>query len=251
MARTVGVVVTSDVLGRRKGSYGIDAPYLLPIPLALIVAHILQGVVSGTAWPFVAAGFVMACVGCGLHTSLRGKFAVWSELLDGLALRGDEHVLDLGCGRGAVLLGAAQRLTTGSSVGIDLWRKADQSGNAALATWRNAIAEGVAERVELCTAEMTALPFEDDSFDLVLSSVAVHNVKGRAGRDRAIAEAVRVLRPGGRLLIADILATDEYRLRLTQLDMANVARRGLGWRMWWSGPWLPTRLVTATKRPTR
>jgi ubiquinone/menaquinone biosynthesis C-methylase UbiE len=215
--------------------------------VALIGAHIIQGVVSGTAWPLVAAGVITACVGCGLHTSLRGKFEVWSELLDGLALRGDEHVLDLGCGRGAVLLAAAQRLTTGRSVGVDLWKKADQSGNAPEATWRNAIAEGVADRVELCTGEMTALPFEDGSFDLVLSSLAVHNVKGHAGRDRAIEEAVRVLRPCGRLLIADIFATRLYRTRLAQLGMMNVARRGLGWRMWWTGPWLPTHLVAATK----
>jgi arsenite methyltransferase len=242
-------VVTLAELARRKGSYGIDAPYLLPIPVALIVAHILQGALSRTAWPFVAAGFVLACVGCGLHTSLRGKFAVWTELLDGLALRGNEHVLDLGCGRGSVLLTAAQRLTTGRSVGVDLWRKTDQSGNAAEATWRNAIAEGVAGRVDLCTADMTALPFEDDSFDMVLSSVAVHNVRGQAGRDRAIGEAVRVLRPGGRLLIADIFATGQYRTRLAELGMPDVACRGLGWRMWWSGPWLPTRLVTATKPP--
>jgi hypothetical protein len=86
---------------------------------------------------------------------------------------------------------------------------------------------------------------------LVLSSVAVHNVKGRAGRDRTIEEAVRVLRPGGRLLIADIFATSRYRTRLAQLGMIDVAHRGLGWRMWWSGPWLPTRLVTATKPATR
>jgi ubiquinone/menaquinone biosynthesis C-methylase UbiE len=215
--------------------------------MALIVAHIMQGVVSGTAWPFVAAGVIIACVGCGLHASLRGKFEVWSELLDGLALRGDERVLDLGCGRGAVLLAAAQRLTSGRSVGVDVWRKADQSGNAAEATRRNAIAEGVAERVELCTGDMTALPFEDGSFDLVLSNVAFHNVKGRAGRDRAMEEAARVLRPCGRLLIADIFATRVYCTRLVQLGMMNVARRGLGWRMWWTGPWLPTHLVTATK----
>jgi ubiquinone/menaquinone biosynthesis C-methylase UbiE len=177
--------------------------------------------------------------------------AVWAKLLDGLALRGDEQVLDLGCGRGAVLLAAASRLTTGRAVGIDLWRKADQSGNAAEATWQNAVAERVAERVELCTADMTALPFDDGCFDLVLSSVAIHNVKGRADRDRAIEEAVRVLRPGGRLVIADIFATGEYCTQLTQLGMTDVARHGLGWRMWWTGPWLPTRLVTATKRPTR
>jgi SAM-dependent methyltransferase len=97
------------------------------------------------------------------------------------------------------------------------------------------------------TADITALPFGDGCFDVVVSSVAIHNVEGGAGRDRAIEEAVRVLRPGGRLLIADIWATGRYRTHLSELGMIDVARRGLGWRMWWSGPWLSTRLVTATK----
>jgi SAM-dependent methyltransferase len=242
-------VVSTGAPTRRQGSYGIDAPYLLPIPAALIVANVVQGVVTGSAWPFLAAAALTACMGCGLYTSLRGKFAVWGELLDRLGLRGDEQVLDLGCGRGAVLLLAARRLTTGRTVGVDLWRKGDQSGNAAEATRRNAVAEGVTDRIELHTADMAALPFPDGSFDVVLSSVAVHNIKGRAGRDRAIGEAVRVLRPGGRLMIADLFATGRYRDRLAELGMTDVACRGLGWRMWWSGPWLPTRLVTATKPP--
>jgi arsenite methyltransferase len=239
--------MTSRVLPRRQGSYGIDAPYLLPVPALLIVANLVDGVISGTVWPFAAAGLVTACAGCGLFTSRRGKFAVWAELLDQLALQGEERVLDLGCGRGAVLLMAAQHLTTGRAVGVDIWNRRDQSGNAAEATWRNAVAEGVSNRLELQTADMTALPFEDDSFDVVVSSLAIHNVKGRAGRDRVIDEAVRVLRPGGRLLFADIWATGRYRARLSEIGMIDVARRGLGWRMWWSGPWLPTRLVTATK----
>jgi arsenite methyltransferase len=232
---------------QRKGSYGIDAPYLLPIPAVLILVNIVNGVVSGTVLPFVAAAVVMACMGCGLYASRRGKFVVWAELLDQLRLQGDERILDLGCGRGAVLLLAAQHLSSGRAVGVDLWKSADQSGNSAEATRRNAAAEGVADRVELHTADMTALPFADNSFDLVVSNVAIHNIKGRAGQDQAIEEAVRVLRPGGRLMIADIWATRHYRTHLTRLGMTDIARRGLGWRQWWSGPWLPTRLVTGTK----
>jgi SAM-dependent methyltransferase len=237
---------------RRKGSYGIDAPYLLPVLAVVVVANVVNGVASGAVWPFLGAAAVLACAGCGLYTSRRGKFVVWAGLLERLRLRGDERVLDLGCGRGAVLLLAAEHLTTGRAVGVDLWRRGDQSGNAADATRRNAAAEGVAERIELHTADMTALPFADDSFDVVVSSVAVHNVKGRAGREKAIGEAVRVLRPGGRLLIADLWGTRLYCAHLGKLGMADVCRHGLGWRMWWSGPWLPTRLVTATKpeRPT-
>jgi ubiquinone/menaquinone biosynthesis C-methylase UbiE len=231
----------------RKGSYGIDAPYLLPVLGVLLVVNVVNGVISGSVWPFVGAVVVLACAGCGLYTSRRGKFVVWAELLDELQLQGDERILDLGCGRGAVLLLAAQQLTTGRAIGVDLWRRGDQSGNSAEATRRNALAEGVAERVDLHTADMTLLPFQPNSFDLVLSNVAIHNVKGQSGRERAIEEAVRVLRPGGRLMIADLWATGLFRNHLLHLGMIEVARRSLGWRMWWTGPWLPSHLVTATK----
>jgi ubiquinone/menaquinone biosynthesis C-methylase UbiE len=94
---------------------------------------------------------------------------------------------------------------------------------------------------------MTALPFADASFDLVLSNIAVHNVPGGNRRERAIDEMVRVLKPGGRLAIADLRRTSDYRDRLIALGMADVAVRGLGWRMWWGGPWAPTKLVTARR----
>ena len=136
---------------------------------------------------------------------------------------------------------AAQHLTTGRAVGVDLWRTVDQSGNSAEATQRNAIAEEVADRVELHTGDMTALPFEDNRFDMVLSSLAIHNISGRAGRDKAISEAERVLRPGGRLLIVDVRGTRQYQAQLARLGMYDVARRGQGWWSW------PARLVTATK----
>ena len=136
---------------------------------------------------------------------------------------------------------AAQRLTTGRAVGVDLWRTADQSGNSAEATQRNAVAEGVADRIELQTGDLTALPFEGKSFDVVLSSLAIHNIRGRAGRENAIDEAARLLRPGGRLVVVNVRATRQHPAQLAKLGMIAVARRRLGWRYW------PTRLVTATK----
>src|SRR5262245_58304515 len=96
---------------------------------------------------------------------------------------------------------------------------------------------------------MTALPFEADSFELIVSNIAIHNIKRRVGREKAIEEAVRVLRPGGRLMIADLWATRAYSDHLKKLGMLDVTRRGLGWRMWWSGPWLATDVVTAMKPP--
>ena len=243
--------MTQRVSPRRRGAYGIDAP-LAPAFMAVMAAlEVALAVSLGNVRPLLAALFILAILGLYLHGTLRGKFVVWAELLDRLNLRGDERILDLGCGRGAVLLMAAQHLTTGRAVGVDLWRSVDQSGNSSAATQRNAVAEGVADRVELHTGDMTALPFEDNSFDVVVSSFAIHNISGRAGREKAIDEAVRVLRPGGRLMIADIRATRQYQAELAKIGMSDVARRGLGWRFWWSGPWAVTGIVTATKPERR
>ena len=241
--------MTGPAQPRRRGSYGIDAPLAFAAIAVLAVADlgiaILNAIISGRVWPFLPALVLLTIAAFVFHTTLRDKFVVWAELLDQLNLRGDERILDLGCGRGAVLLLAAQHLTTGRAVGIDLWRRADQSGNSAEATRRNAVAEGVADRVELHTGDMTALPFADNSFDVVVSSLAIHNIRGNAGREKAVDEAVRVLRPGGRLLIADVRGTRRHEAHLVQMGMSDVTRRGLGWRFW------PARLVTATKPERR
>lgn len=240
----------NSVTARRvKASYGLDAPYWLPVLGACFAFDIVDGILSHSPWPIVGAVVVIIFALPGMHASLRGKFVVWQELLDGLSLRGDEQVLDVGCGRGAVLLAVAKRLPHGKAVGIDIWRKADQSGNSIEATRRNAVAEGVADRIELHTADMTAMPFEDASFDLVVSSLAIHNVKGKDNRRKAVAEAVRVLRPGGRLLIADIMSTALYCAELESIGMREVTRRKLGWRMAWCGPFLVTWAVSAVKPP--
>jgi ubiquinone/menaquinone biosynthesis C-methylase UbiE len=228
--------MTESATPRRRGSYGIDAPYA-PAGIALATVFVfVMAILSGRWQTFVPATFMLTALGFYLHSTLRGKFLVWADLLDQLHLRGDERILDMGCGRGAVLLMAAQHLTTGRAVGVDLWRSFDQSGNSIEVTRRNATAEGVAERVELHTGDMTALPFEDNSFDVIVSSLAIHNISGSAGREKAINEAVRVLRPGGRLMIADIKATGQYYAELAKLSMNDCARRRLGWRLWWGGP---------------
>lgn len=238
---------TERVTSRRHGSYGIDAPFAPAFIAVMTAVVVVMAVISGRWRTLTPVPFLLAILGCYLHSTLRGKFAVWADLLNQLHLRGDEQILDMGCGRGAVLLMAAQRLTIGQATGVDLWRSVDQSGNSLEATQRNAIAEGVADRVDVHTGDMTALPFQGDSFDVVVSSLAIHNISGAAGREKAITEAVRVLRPGGRLMIADIRATRQYEAQLVKVGMIDVARRRLGWRLWWGGPWGATRLVTAVK----
>jgi arsenite methyltransferase len=97
---------------------------------------------------------------------------------------------------------------------VDLWRGEDQSGNRPDAALENARREGVADRVRVQTGDMRALPFADAGFDVVLSHWVVHNLPDQADRARALDEMLRVLRPGGTLVLADIANHQEYRARL-------------------------------------
>lgn len=247
-------------LARPRGRYGIDGDYrLIPAPvvfggylLLCLGAAVLAAMWLASGRTFLGIGMAAAAlvlVGGGLSIrrfSRRGKFEVWARLLTGLGLRGDERVLDLGCGRGAVLLAAAKLVPRGKAVGVDIWR-ADQTGNSMQATLANAEAEGVADRIEVHTCDMTDLQFPESSFDLIVSSLAIHNLPGDTARLAALDEAVRVLRPGGRIVIADLAFTRLYATRLRQLGMANVERHDLGWRAWWGLPCLRTHAVTAAK----
>lgn len=232
--------LTSDP-ARPRGRYGVDGDYrLIPAPAVFagylvlcLAAAVLAAtwLVTGRTLPGIGMAVIAVvpvAAGIGIRRfSRRGKFEVWARLLAGLDLRGDERVLDLGCGRGAVLLAAAKLVPRGAAVGVDIWRP-DQTGNSMRATLANAEAEGVADRIELNTRDMTDLQFADASFDLVVSSLAIHNLPGNAARLAAIDEAVRVVRPGGRIVLADIGFTRLYATRLRQRGMANVKRTDLG-----------------------
>jgi SAM-dependent methyltransferase len=198
--------------------------------------------------PGVAALWLILNADFFAYTTRVGKFDVWAELLDRLELEGDERLLDMGCGRGAVLLMAAQRLPRGRAVGIDVWSPKDQSGNAEPVTRRNAALEGVADRVELHTADMRQLPFDDGSFDVVVRSLAIHNVPGASERARALREVARVLKKGGKLVIADVRNTRTYASELEACGLKITERRSLGVRFWFAaGPGAATRLVAAIK----
>jgi cyclopropane fatty-acyl-phospholipid synthase-like methyltransferase len=225
--------------------YGVDAPAVPAVNCAAGVACWL----AAARWPRgrirTATGgtVLLAFTGVYLHTTLRGKLRAWERELDRAELKGSEQLLDLGCGRGAVLIEAARRLPAGRAVGVDMWSRKDQSGNSPEATLANAAASGVADRVEVHTADMTALPFPDGSFDVVTSALAIHNIPSPESRYRAVDEAMRVLRPGGQLLVADFWPmARKYAAHIGQGTL-----RGLGPGYWYGGPWFAVTLLHAVK----
>jgi SAM-dependent methyltransferase len=238
----------------RAPDYGLDAPgvirgFLMGGAAALVVAAILQaaGTSHGplaslrvTLWNvggwFIATGLLM------VWSSRWGKLRLRDRLLDGLALAPDARVLDLGCGHGLLLIGAARRVPAGRAVGIDLWSQVDQGGNSREATLANAVVEGVADRVEVHDGDIRQLPFPDASFDAIVSSLVLHNIHGKAERRRALRELARVLKPGGQVAIVDIHHTGEYVRALREEGLREVRAAGFV-------PWMfpPARKVIGRK----
>jgi len=232
--------------------YGLDAPNLVRFFLiggALLLAVGLALVFLSTDW-LTAVGSIALTF--GVIFTLEGLLMIWSSrygklrardrLLDGLGLTGQENLLDVGCGRGLLLIGAARRLPNGRAVGVDLWSQEDLSGNSASATLANAAAEGVPERVEVHEADMRKLPFADASFDAVVASFSIHNIYSAEGRSEAILEIVRVLKPGGRVALMDFRHVREYAAGLLGAGMNDVKVSGLSF---WTFP--PVRTVNALK----
>jgi arsenite methyltransferase len=232
---------------RPRGSYGIDAPYVPASFLATTVLALIFSAFISPPWGWwIVAAFFLTLAVIYLRTTFVGKFAIWRGLISALELRGDERAVDVGCGRGAVTVMLAEQLPQGHVDGVDLWRSRDQSGNAEARTRANLEANGVSDRVELHTANMLELPFAPASVDVVTASLSIHNLPDAADRKHAVEQAYRILRPGGRLIIADIKHVDDYGRALKELG-ADVRVRGAGPSGWWSAPWMGTTTLVATK----
>lgn len=243
---------------RERADYGVDAPGAVRNLVVIGGSGVLLGIVLyfvlAEALPVLAVVFLNWGIWGGLSALIIACAMVWSSrigklrfrerLLDAVPWRGDERILDIGCGRGLMLVGAARRLTTGEAVGVDVWQSEDQSGNRPEATRANAKAEGVADRVEVRDGDARELPFEDGTFDVILSNLVLHNIPNAAGRESAVREISRVLKPGGRLMLADIWHTDQYARVLRESGVSDVARSGLRFLIF-----PPVRVVSGRKDP--
>lgn len=115
-------------------------------------------------------------------------------------VRAGETVLDLGCGAGLDLLIAAERTgPEGRVIGLDA------SAEMLARARANAVRAGLSERIELLRGAIDAPPLRNASIDWVISNCVLNLAESKA---RVFAEIVRVLKPGGRMLIVDLAIDD-------------------------------------------
>ncbi len=242
--------MTEPSLVRRDlGAYGTDAPVAVA-RLAMIAGAcaltMVGGALASSVVVMAAALFAAFLTGVAVlalvWSSRVGKLRARVAIVDGLELGPDDRVLDIGCGHGLLTVEAARRLDAGVAIGIDRWHEDEEAAaRPTTGLWDNAAIEGVDDRVEVAAGDARSLPLPDESFDAVVSASTLRGLTDADDRARAVAEAVRVLRVGGRIVLVDTRHTASYADMLRTLGWP-VTRSKRSWQMF-----PPVRTVVATR----
>jgi arsenite methyltransferase len=219
--------------------YGIDAPVAIRNMFLAGVACLLVATLGPRHIPIGTNGYFdlhKTCLITGIILTIEsvlmvlysryGKFKHRDMMLALHPWTGEEQVLDVGCGRGLLLIGAAKHLTTGHATGIDIWSNVDLSSNAEANTRHNIALEGVTGHCTLVSAPAQSMPFADRAFDVIVSNLCLHNISDKATRTAALDQIVRVLKPGGIALISDFKKTNEYADYFRAAGLDVIKKRG-------------------------
>lgn len=154
-----------------------------------------------------------------------GKFRHRDQIINLHDWKGDEQSLDVGTGLGLLMIGIAKKLTTGTSYGIDIFNTYDLSGNTQEQIKTNVELENVQEKIKVLPENILKTSFPDNTFDVVVSNLCLHNLYKPEERKQACAEIYRILMPGGEAIISDLKHIREYKKAFEDLGM-QVQKKG-------------------------
>lgn len=214
---------------KTKAQYGIDAPGVIRNLIIIGIVLYLLGIfvlprINGGRWILYLDG---AMLYTGIFMIIEALLMIWyskygklkhrDRMLAQYSFRGNERVMDVGAGRGLLAIGAAKHLTDGKVTAMEIWRHKDLSENNSASLWDNARLEGVADKLVVVDQDICQTDLPDNSFDLILSNLCLHNIETAAGRNQACEQIVRLLGPNGTAIISDFKYTSTYRANFHKL----------------------------------
>jgi len=182
----------------KKPFYGLVA---LVSSIVIAVTFIIVGILVFFFYSNLL-GIIIFCIGLySLSSYLVSIYLINPfkslDLPNILELKGDEIVLDVGCGLGRATMGAAKLLSTGKVIGVDIWDRLEIPGNSQEKAYENADIEGVKEKVEFRFGDVFNLPFNDNYFDAVICAGCISSFHNDEKKIKAMNEIRRVLKTNG------------------------------------------------------
>ncbi len=200
---------------------------IIALAIAMILTHLgityALGIGVGVALLLHIPIIGLTAVGIILR---RARTGFIKTVVDLIPWKGDEEVLDVGCGSGILLFACVKASPTAKGTGIDIYDPYSFGGSAGV-FWKNAEIEGVKSRIDLQQVDARTMPFASERFNVIVSSLAMHHVGDGPDQEKATREIIRTLKPGGRLVICDVgRALNAPEKALRSAGLTNIRRSG-------------------------
>jgi len=176
-------------------------------PLSFLVRWILRLVGA----PIAFVGLYMGIAYVFLYEkAFKSRGENWSKIAEFAQLKGDEKILEVGCGTGSGSINLAKKFPKAKIVGIDIFEGV--SGKSPDTALKNARIEGVADRVDFQYGNALKIPFGDKAFDVVTMGSVLHELHSEKDKTKALREIYRVLKPGGKFVTLELIRNKKLAL---------------------------------------